>query len=98
MPFGIKTDGEFVNTLEDNIRKRGAMDKLVSDRAQAEISNKVLDIVRNYFIDTWQSEPHHEHQNPCERRYATVKQHTNAVLDKSGAPASMWLLALLYVT
>jgi len=64
--YGIKTDGEFVNTLEDNIRKRGAMDKLVSDRAQAEISNKVLDIVRNYFIDTWQSKPHHEHQNPCE--------------------------------
>ena len=72
MPFGIKRDGEFVNTLEDNIHKRGAMDKLVSDRAQAEISNKVLDIVRNYFIDTWQSKPHHEHQNPCERRYATA--------------------------
>ena len=27
--YGIKTDKQFVNTLEDNIRKRGAMDKLI---------------------------------------------------------------------
>jgi len=94
--YGIKSDGEFVYTLEDNIRKRGAMSKLVSDRAQSEVSNKVLDILRNYTIDDWQSEPYYEHQNPAERRYQTVTQHTNAVLDKSGAPSKAWLLALLY--
>ena len=65
--YGMKTDKEFVNTLQDNIRKRGAMDKLVSDRAQTELSKKVLDILRNYIIDDWQSEPYHEHQNPAER-------------------------------
>jgi len=80
----------------NNIRKRGAMSKLVSDCGQSEISNKVLDILRNYTIDDWQSEPYHEHQNPAERRYQIVKQHTNAVLDKSGAPPKTWLLALLY--
>jgi hypothetical protein len=31
--YGIKTDKEFVNTLEDNIRERGAIDKLISDYA-----------------------------------------------------------------
>ena len=31
---GLKSPKQFVNLLEDNIRKRGAMDKLVSDRAQ----------------------------------------------------------------
>jgi hypothetical protein len=31
--YGVKTDKEFVNTLEDNIRERGAMDKLISDCA-----------------------------------------------------------------
>ena len=29
--YGVKTDKQFINTLEDNIRKRGAMDKLISD-------------------------------------------------------------------
>jgi len=31
--YGIKSDGEFVATLEDDIQKRGAMSKLISDRA-----------------------------------------------------------------
>ena len=94
--YGFKSDGEFVSTLEDNIRKWGAMSKLVNNRAQSELSNKVLDILRNYTIDDWQSEPYHKHQNPNKRRYQTVKQHTNAALDKSGAPPKAWLLALLY--
>jgi len=94
--YGIKSDGEFVSKLEDNIPKWGAMSKLVSDRAQSEVSNKVLDILRNYTINNWQSEPYHEHQNPAKRRYQTVNQHTNAVLVKSGAPPKAWLLDLLY--
>ena len=32
---------QFVHTLEDNIRFRGALCKLISDYAQVEISNKV---------------------------------------------------------
>ena len=94
----MRTDKEFVRTLEDNIRKRGAMDKLISDRAQVEISNKVRDIMRNYIIDDWQSEPYHEHQNPAERRYQTLKEYTNKVLDRTGAPAYCWLLALVYIS
>jgi hypothetical protein len=39
--YGIKYDGKFVSTLEDNIRKQGAMSKLNSDCAQLEVSNKV---------------------------------------------------------
>jgi hypothetical protein len=95
--YGMKTDKEFVNTLQDNIRKRGAMDKLISDRAQTEISKKVLDILRNYIIDDWQSEPYHEHQNPAERRYQTIKTYTNKLLDRTGATANSWLLALTYI-
>jgi len=72
------------------------MSKLISDRAKAQVSNKALDILRNYVIDNWQSEPYHEHQTPAERRYQTVKRYTNGVLDKSGAPSKAWLLALLY--
>jgi len=95
--YGMKTDKQFVNTLEDNIRECGAPNKLVSDHAQVEISAKVQDILRTLFIGSWQSEPHQQHQNPAERRFQTVKTTTNTILDHSGAPASTWLLCLLYV-
>ena len=95
--YGIKTDKQFINTLEDNIRERGAPTKLVSDRAQVEISTKVLDILRTLFVKSWQSEPHQQQQNPAERRYQTVKNATNRLMDRVGAPAFTWLLALHYV-
>jgi hypothetical protein len=34
--YAMKTDKEFVSVLEDNIRYRGAMSQLISDRATAE--------------------------------------------------------------
>ena len=37
----IHSSKQFVNTVEDNIRFRGAMSKLISDYAQVEIFNKV---------------------------------------------------------
>ena len=73
------------------------MDKLISDHAQSEISNRVLDILRAYCIDDWQSEPHHQHQNFAERRYQTIKRLVNTIMDRTGAPPSTWLLCLKYV-
>ena len=72
------------------------MSKLISDRAQVEISNKVLDILRNYIIQDWQSEPHHQHQNAAECRYQDAKRMANTLLDRTGAPSSLWFLALTY--
>ena len=72
--YELKSDKQFVNSLEDNIHQRGAMDKLISDSAQSEISTRVKDILRALFIDDWQSEPYHQHQNYAERRYETVQR------------------------
>ena len=55
--FGMKMDKQFVNTFEDIIRKRGAMDKLISDNAQVEVSGKAKDVFRAYVIGNWHSEP-----------------------------------------
>ena len=95
--YGMKTDKQFVNTLEDNIRERGAMDSLLSDSAQTEISKKVMTVLRNLFIRCWQSEPYKQQQNPAERRFQTVKHTTNTILDRTGAPAYTWLLCIMYV-
>ena len=64
--YGIKTNKQFINTLEDHIREHGAPNKLISDHAQVKNSNKVLGILQTLFISSWQSEPHQQHQNPAE--------------------------------
>jgi hypothetical protein len=53
--YGIKTDRQFVNTLQDNIIQRGAPLKHLSDRGQAIVSHKIADILRTFCIDNWQS-------------------------------------------
>jgi hypothetical protein len=94
---GMKTDKQFVNTLEDNIRRRGATTKLISDSAKVKISQKVKDILCALCISDWQSEPHQQQQNPVEHRYQTIKSVTNTILDCIRSPTSLWLLCLMYV-
>ena len=96
--YPMKSGKQFVNTLEDNIRRRGAMDKLLSDSANTEISKKVMDILRAYHISNWHSEPYHQNQNPAEWQYRTIKSWTNTVMNRSGAPANGWLLCMIYVS
>ena len=66
--YPMKSGKQFVNTQEDNIRRRGAMGKLLSDSAKTEISRKVMDILRAYQIYNWHSEPYHLNQNLAEWR------------------------------
>ena len=61
--FGMKTESQFVNMLQDVIRMRGAPTKLVSDSAQVEISDKVKDILWCLCIEDQQLEAPHQHQN-----------------------------------
>ena len=75
--FVKKSGKQFVKTLEDNIWRRGAMDKLLSDSTKTEISNKVMDILRACHISNWHSESYHQNQNPAEWRYRTIKSWTN---------------------
>ena len=55
--YAMKSGKQFVNLLEDNIRRRGAMDKVLSDSAKIEISIIVMDILRAYETSNWHSEP-----------------------------------------
>jgi hypothetical protein len=95
--FEMTSENQFVSTLQDVIRKRGAMDLLISDRAQVEISKKVQDVLRHYCIDDWQSEPHQQHQNYAERRIQILLRNTNHVLNVSRCPPEFWLFGMKYV-
>ena len=95
--YGMKSTKQFINTLSDNIRKRGAMDTLISDGGKYEISKRVTDLLRSLFIQDYQSEPYHQHQNKAENRFGLAKRCTNTVMNTSGCPACCWLLCLQYI-
>jgi hypothetical protein len=95
--YPLQRPKQFVNTLEDNVRFRGAPTKLISDRAQVEINGRALEFLRVYGISSWQSEPHQQQQNYVERKIQQLKQMTNVIMDRTGAPSYTWLLALTYV-
>ena len=95
--YPLKSEKQFINSLEDNVRERGAMNRLVSDRAQSEIGTTVTNFLRRLFIGAWQTEPHQQQQNPFERYYNHIKNTMNRIMDRVGAPAHTWLLCLSYV-
>ena len=45
-------------------------------------------------IKDWQSEAHHQHQNPAEHGWQPTKSWSNITLNMSGAPPECWLLVL----
>ena len=96
--YPLKSKKQSVNIIEDNIRFRGAMTKLISEYAKVEISNKVKVIHRMYHSSSWNSQPYHENQNPVEGRYCTLKSWTNTVMNRSGAPADCWLLCMIHAS
>ena len=69
--YPMKSGKQFLNTIQDNTRRRRATDKLLSDSAKTETSNKVMDILRAYHISNLHSEPYHQNQYPAEWMYRT---------------------------
>ena len=95
--YECRTDKEFARILQDEIRRHGAPNRVVSDSARAEISQKVEDILRKYIIDAHQSEPHQQQQNPVERHIQDIQRYANYVYNYSDAPPESWVLILHYV-
>jgi hypothetical protein len=95
-PMGT-SDKHFAYRLMDEIPKYGAMDRLISDNAKAQISSRVKDILRTFYIKDWQSEPYKGNQNFAERGWRDTKAKVNNLLNASGAPGNAWLLALGYI-
>ena len=73
------------------------MDTLITDGGKYEISKQVTDLLRSLFIQDYQSEPYHQHQNKAENRFGLAKRYTNTVMNTSGCPACCWLLCLQYI-
>ena len=87
--YGIKSTIQFINTLSDNFRNRGAMDTFISDGRKYKISKQVTDLLRSLFIQDYQSEPYHQHQNKAENWFGLAKRYTNTVMNTSGCPVAV---------
>ena len=96
--FGMTNEDEFINTLSDVVRKRGAMDTLVSDHAQVEMSKRVNEFLREYIIRARQTEPNYQHQNFAEHRYNHMKRHHKFIMNYRKVEACAWLLCLNWIS
>jgi len=92
--YSVKTNAAFVNTLQAKIRLHGAMDKVISDGAEAELSDRANDILRNLCIDDWHSEAHYQHQNFAEHRWCHIKKNVEWLMNLRNCPPEAWLLTL----
>ena len=95
--YGIKSTKQFINTLSDNIRKWGAMDTLISDGGNYDISKGVTDLLHSLFIQDYQSESYHQDQTKTETCFGPAKRCTNTIMNTSGYLACCWLLCLQYI-
>ena len=95
--YGIKSTKQFINTISDNIRKWGAMDTLISDGGNYDISKGVTDLLHSLFIQDYQSESYHQDQTKTETCFGPAKRCTNTAMNTSGYLACCWLLCLQYI-
>ena len=96
VPAGT-SDASFIHTLMYEIRKRGAMNTLISDNAQAQINKRINTLCGQMCINDRQSEPHRGNQNPAELGYRDVKLKNKLILDTKNVPAYCWLVAAMYI-
>ena len=87
---------EFLGAFQDRVRTRSVPTKLVADNAPIYRGQKLTKYLRDLILSLWQCKTKHQHQNPAENRYETVKRHTNRTMDRSGAPPAAWFLCLVY--
>ena len=95
-PLG-PSDKHFPEALLDHIWKYSAMEQLISDNAQAEVSAHVKETIWTLLIGDHQSEPHNKNQQFSKRGWKDTKTRVNNLLNFSSAPDKVWLLALAHI-
>jgi hypothetical protein len=94
----MKTDSEFPDVYLDFICQNGIPSALRCDNAKSEMSQRVRQIHRDLVISDQWTEPHSPWQNPAELNGVKyLKSHAQVLLDRTGAPDSMWFLAQDYL-
>jgi hypothetical protein len=72
--YGMISESQMPNALEDLIRKHGVPNCLFSDNAKVQIGARVRDILRLCKIKDFQCETEHQNQNFVERKVGDVNR------------------------
>ncbi len=96
--YGLPSESHAVGAYEDFLRSEGAPSTLRRDNSKVQTGLKFLELNRKYLVADEYTEPHHPQQNPAEMRAVKwIKEHTQILLDRQGAPPSLWLQAAQYL-
>lgn len=96
--FSMKSESEMPDAYMDFIRAEGAPHILRRDNSQIQSGARTTKLNRKHFIKDEFTEPGHPQQNPaelCAVKY--IKDHSQVLLDRTGAPEVCWLLACEYI-
>ena len=89
--YHMKSESEGPQAYEDFIREEGCPTLLRRDNSKMQTGKDFTNICRYYGVKDAFTEPHHPHQNPAENRAVRwLKQHSQIVMNKTGAPPSVW--------
>ena len=96
--YGMKSEHEAPNAYRDFLREEGAPLILKRDNSKVQKNAIFTELNRKYLIGDQFTEPHHPQQNPAELRAVKwLKDHSQILLDRTGAPDKAWLLACEYM-
>lgn len=96
MVFGMKTESEAPETMDDFVRQEGALVKFHSNNLQTQTGQQWCDCLRKYVIGSSNSEPNYQQQKDCECLIKYLKQTTVKTMDCSGAPPYLWLMCFIF--
>jgi hypothetical protein len=96
--YGMKTESEMPDIYRDFIREEGAPNILRRDNSQVQSGTRTTKLNRKFIIGDQFTEPGHPQQNPAELRAVKyLKDHSQVLLDRTGAPEFCWLAACEYI-
>ena len=95
--YGMKSESQGSEALEEFISEIGAPHHLHSDNAQMETSKTWKNILRKYNISSSTTEPRNPQQNYAERMIQEYKKFINLIMDRTGTPNEYWMYAAEYV-
>lgn len=96
--YGMKSEHEGFARYQDFLREEGAPYGLRRDNSKMQSSVKFTEMNRDYMIEDQFTEPYHPQQNPSEKNGVHwLKDHSQILLDRVGAPPFIWYDAVSYL-
>jgi hypothetical protein len=96
--YGMKTESEMLDIYWDFIRKEGAPNIFHRDNSQVQSGTRTTKLNHKFIIGYQFTKPGQPQQNPaelCAVKY--LKDHSQVLLDRTGAPKFCWLAACKYI-